>query len=115
MQQARPCPSLRPRRCPRRRARGGGPYRRLILTLADDNVGVLPQCAVKSLAELMRVLDRRGWDGFSTRYWMPADVDSARLGRYLAGLIQGASYLARSPAGPRAIRDYVRVGLQVLG
>lgn len=43
------------------------------------------------------------------------ELDSPTLGRYLAGLIQGASYLARSPAGPRASEDFVSVGLRVLG
>ncbi len=45
---------------------------------------------------------------------VPRDGDPTELGRYLAGLIQGASYLARSPAGPKRIADFVRVGLRVL-
>lgn len=45
---------------------------------------------------------------------VPRGVDSAPTGRYLAGLIQGVSYLARSQAGTRAIEDFVRVGLRVL-
>lgn len=46
---------------------------------------------------------------------VPRDVKPREIGRYLAGLIQGASYLARSPAAPREIEDFVRVGLRVLG
>jgi TetR/AcrR family transcriptional repressor of nem operon len=46
---------------------------------------------------------------------LPASADSRELGGYLAGLIQGASYLARSPAGSRAVEDFVRVGLRALG
>ncbi|MGV3724939.1 MAG: hypothetical protein ACO1SX_28910 [Actinomycetota bacterium] len=49
----------------------------LILTLADDNVGVLPQITTGSLATLMGKLRERGWDGFSTRYWMPGDLSPA--------------------------------------
>ncbi len=47
----------------------------LILTLADDNVGVLPQSASQSLGELTSDLKRLGWQGFSTRYWVPAELD----------------------------------------
>jgi TetR/AcrR family transcriptional repressor of nem operon len=43
-----------------------------------------------------------------------SDAAPRELGRYLAGLIQGASYLARSPAGPRQIEDFVRVGLRAI-
>ena len=42
-------------------------------------------------------------------------TDAEEMGRYLAGLIQGASYLARSPAPTRNVQDFVRVGLRVLG
>ena len=48
---------------------------RPILTLADDNVGVLPQTAVQSLGTIVKELHRLGWDGFSTRYWVPAELD----------------------------------------
>src|SRR5262249_37855050 len=47
----------------------------LIFTLADDNVGVLPQLATHHLAALMKSLRDRKWPGFSTRYWISADLD----------------------------------------
>lgn len=50
---------------------------RLIMTLADDNVGVLPQSALQSLGTLTSEIKRHGWDGFSTRYWVPAELDSS--------------------------------------
>ncbi len=42
-------------------------------------------------------------------------IDPAEMGRYLAGLIQGASYLARSPSTNQEVEDFVHVGLRVLG
>ena len=50
---------------------------RLIMTLADDNVGVLPQSALESLGTLTTDIKKLGWDGFSTRYWVPAELDPA--------------------------------------
>ncbi len=47
----------------------------LIFTLADDNVGVLPQLATGSLHELMKELRAHGWGGFYTRYWTVGDLD----------------------------------------
>jgi hypothetical protein len=47
----------------------------LILTLADDNVGVLPQFAAGHLHTLVQGLRKAGWAGFSTRYWIPGDLD----------------------------------------
>jgi hypothetical protein len=47
----------------------------LILTLADDNVGVLPQSSVVALGELAGDLRQQGFEGFSTRYWMPGDLE----------------------------------------
>ncbi|MEO2031131.1 MAG: hypothetical protein ABGZ35_03495 [Planctomycetaceae bacterium] len=49
----------------------------LIMTLADDNVGVLPQSAVKSLSTLTAAIKQQGWAGFSTRYWVPGELDPA--------------------------------------
>lgn len=46
----------------------------LILTLADDNVGVLPQLATRSLHPLLGEMRKHGWQGFSTRYWIPGDL-----------------------------------------
>ena len=47
----------------------------LIFTLADDNVGILPQLATGSLHTLMGELRRSGWAGFYTRYWTIGDLD----------------------------------------
>jgi len=47
----------------------------LILTLADDNVGVLPQLATSSFHILMGDLRKYGWSGFYTRYWTVSDLE----------------------------------------
>ncbi|MEZ6051982.1 MAG: hypothetical protein R3C02_11425 [Planctomycetaceae bacterium] len=47
----------------------------LILTLADDNVGILPQSSSQSIGTLLDDLKLLGWQGFSTRYWVPAELD----------------------------------------
>ncbi|HYV27171.1 MAG TPA: hypothetical protein VFA77_06535, partial [Candidatus Eisenbacteria bacterium] len=47
----------------------------LIYTLHDDNVGVLPQLATHSLAQLTEDIRNEGWAGFSTRYWLIGDHD----------------------------------------
>ena len=47
----------------------------LILTLADDNVGVLQQSVTANIHELVKDLQQHDWDGFSTRYWMLAELD----------------------------------------
>ena len=47
----------------------------LTLTLADDNVGVLPQLATSSIHGLMSDLRTSGWSGFSTRYWTVGEQD----------------------------------------
>jgi hypothetical protein len=46
----------------------------LILTLADDNVGVLPQMATAHLHSLVGQLRKNGWQGYSTRYWIAGDL-----------------------------------------
>lgn len=46
----------------------------LILTLADDNVGVLPQMATSHLHSLLGQLRKNGWQGYSTRYWIAGDL-----------------------------------------
>ena len=48
---------------------------RLIMTLADDNVGILPQSALQSLETLATQIKSFKWDGFSTRYWIPSELD----------------------------------------
>ena len=47
----------------------------LIMTLADDNVGVLPQLATGSIHQLMTDLRSSGWAGFYTRYWTVGEQD----------------------------------------
>jgi hypothetical protein len=47
----------------------------LILTLADDNVGMLPQMSYSSLQKLISEISAGGWEGFSTRYWIVGDLD----------------------------------------
>lgn len=47
----------------------------LIFTLADDNVGVLPQLATGHIETLVKSLRANKWAGFSTRYWISADLD----------------------------------------
>ena len=47
----------------------------LIFTLADDNVGILPQLATGSLHTLLGDLRDNGWSGFYTRYWTIGDLD----------------------------------------
>ena len=47
----------------------------LTFTLADDNVGVLPQLATGSLHQLMGDLRQSGWAGFYTRYWTASDLN----------------------------------------
>lgn len=49
--------------------------RTMTFTLADDNVGVLPQLATGSLHEVMKELRANGWSGFCTRYWTVGDLD----------------------------------------
>jgi hypothetical protein len=47
----------------------------LIFTLADDNVGILPQLATRHLEKLVKGLRSSGWAGYSTRYWIAGDLD----------------------------------------
>ena len=59
---------------------------RFIFTLADDNVGVLPQLATGPLHTIATRMRSDGWSGFSTRHWMIGDLDpTARTWRAPAG------------------------------
>jgi hypothetical protein len=91
----------------------------LIFTLHDDNVGVLPQLATHSLAELTADLCGQGWLGFSTRYWLTGDHDSC-----VAYLSQAAWHRNVTPeqvsrdqiksvCGDAAIEDMQRVFREV--
>jgi hypothetical protein len=76
----------------------------LILTLADDNVGVLPQMSYSSLKTLVDELSAGGWEGFSTRYWIVGDLDFS------------AFYLSRASFNPaitprQALEDLVTPAL----
>jgi hypothetical protein len=47
----------------------------LTFTLADDNVGILPQLATGSLGELMTELRANNWNGYLARYWTVGDLN----------------------------------------
>lgn len=47
----------------------------MILTLADDNVGVLPQLPLQEIHELVEKMVHDQYAGFSTRYWLAMDTD----------------------------------------
>ena len=66
----------------------------LILTLADDNVGVLSQSTTRRLETLASEMIRLKWDGFSTRYWMLAELDPAV--HYLSRVAWDVNVTARS-------------------
>jgi hypothetical protein len=55
--------------------RTGGTHRALVLDLADDRAGVLPQTAHTSLAGLLRTLGKYQWEGFVVRAWNPGELD----------------------------------------
>ena len=55
---------------------------RFIFTLADDNVGVLPQLATAPLHTIATHMRAGGWSGFTTRHWLIGDLDPTV--RYLA-------------------------------
>ncbi len=55
---------------------------RFIFTLADDNVGVLPQLATAPLHTIATRMRAGGWNGFTTRHWLIGDLDPTV--RYLA-------------------------------
>jgi hypothetical protein len=85
----------------------------LIFTLADDNVGVLPQLATGSLGELMRLLRQYRWEGFYTRYWTIGDLDPTihflARGSWDASLTPHAAYLdqVRHTCGPASAEPAV--------
>ena len=47
----------------------------LVITLADDHVGVLSQAATRSISELVEVIRKSAWDGFATQCRMLAELD----------------------------------------
>lgn len=56
---------------------GAGVPSMLIVTLHDDNIGLVPQVTTPSLYELTKDLRAHGWAGFSTRYWLIGDHDAS--------------------------------------
>jgi hypothetical protein len=89
---------------------------RLILTLADDNVGVLPQSALRSLGQLTTELKRNGWTGFSTRYWLTAELDTPVHVLSRASWNRESSFDAESVSlwtditGDASVADRLRIG-----
>jgi hypothetical protein len=67
----------------------------LIYTLHDDNIGLLPQLMTGSLAVLTQDLEKYGWAGFVTRYWLTSDHDPT------------VAYLARAAWDATATPDAV--------
>jgi len=51
------------------------PPANLVLTLADENVGLLPQLTTYSACRLTHEIADRGWHGFATRFWILGDLD----------------------------------------
>ena len=92
---------------------------RFIFTLADDNVGVLPQLATAPLHTIATRMRAAGWSGFTTRHWLIGDLDPAV--RYLArscwdaGCTPEAAYreLALGVCGEGAAGLLVRAWQQV--
>ena len=86
----------------------------LIFTLADDNVGVLPQLATGSLHELLAELRKNGWAGFYTRYWTVGDLDPTvhYLARasWDASVTPAAAYadLVEHVCGPAAVEPALK-------
>ncbi len=81
----------------------------LLFTLADDNVGVLPQLATGSLHQLMGLLRENRWSGFYTRYWTIGDLDPTihllARGSWDASLTVQDAYAdqVRHTCGPAAV------------
>lgn len=70
-------------------------------SLHDDNIGWVPQLVTHSLHQIRLAMQKVGWDGYSTRYWMISDHDPCLA--YLAA----ASWDAQ--AEPIAVyEDHVR-------
>jgi hypothetical protein len=65
----------------------------LIMTLADDNVGVLSQSWTRHLEPVVGELHDRHWRGFSTRYWLLAELDPSV--HYLSRAAWDATVTAR--------------------
>ncbi len=80
-----------------RSAGTSSPRHSLVLTLADDNVGFLPQSAITPLHTLVDDIRSRGWEGYSTQYGQTVDLD------YSLQYISRASW--DIAADPQAVLD----------
>ena len=47
---------------------------RLVLALGNDSAGVLPQSSTRRLETLINEIRKRGWDGFSAEFRIPAEL-----------------------------------------
>ena len=61
------------------------------MALADDKIGPLSQQVTQRLEKISNKLRDAGWDGFSTRYWLMADLDP---------VVHFLGRAAWDPAGP---------------
>jgi hypothetical protein len=75
----------------------------LVLTLQDDNIGVLPQIATGSLHELVGEMRTVGISGFCTREWMISDLDPTLAYLSRAAWDSGATPEAASADQVRAV------------
>jgi hypothetical protein len=89
----------------------------LVLTLQDDNIGVLPQLATGSLHELVGEMRSIGISGFCTREWMISDLDPTLAYLSRAAWDAGATPKAVAADQVRAVCGEAAVGnmLEALG
>ena len=90
-----------------------------ILTLHDDNVGILPQSTLGSLHRMTKRIRDRGWSGFSTRYWLIGDHDPTVSYLAKAGWDTAASpdevcrYVLRAACGEACVEDMFEMHQEV--
>jgi len=99
------------------RARSGEAKYGCLMCNAAEEVAPFDADVARKVTAYQRGLSRafrRAVENAQAEGELSSELDTRELGHFLAGLIQGASFLARSPATPQAIADYVRVGLTVL-
>ena len=66
----------------------------LICTLADDNVGTTSQVTTSDIDTNLKRMIKNGWSGFSTRYWIPGELDPTV--HYLSRVSYDASVTPKS-------------------
>ncbi|MCY3800285.1 MAG: hypothetical protein OXG46_01775 [Chloroflexi bacterium] len=90
-----------------------------ILTLHDDNVGILPQSTLGSLHRMTQRIRDRGWSGFSTRYWLIGDHDPTVSYIAKAGWDIAASpdevcrYVLKAACGEACVEDMFEMHQEV--